>query len=91
MQKQPFFEDDEDMEMPCVCDCGRVFDLHYGENDPYGNQVVCRKCGEAKQKRYDLEQEIDACEYDIQCENIGKREGKKKLKTLRQQLFKLED
>lgn len=91
MSIQPFFDADDDMEMPCVCDCGRVFDLHDGKNDPYSNNVVCWKCGEKKRIRHDLEKKIEACEYDIECDIVGKREGKKHLKALRQQLNELED
>lgn len=88
---QPFFDEDDDFEMPCVCDCGRVFDLHYGANDPHSNKILCRKCGEQKQKIYDLEQEIDSLQFDIECEHIGKREGNKRIKELKAKMKDLQD
>jgi hypothetical protein len=88
---QPFFNDDEDMEMPCVCDCGRIFDLHDGIPHPKKNITVCWKCGERLKTIDRLETEINALEYDIECELVGKREGKKRLKELRKQLEQIEN
>lgn len=87
----PFFDDDDDMEMPCVCDCGRVFDLHDGINDPYSNKILCWKCGEKANAKHDLERQIAACEDDIEMEFVGKREGKKRLKELQRQLRELDN
>lgn len=83
---QPFFDDDAEMEMPCVCDCGRVFDLHDGVTIPGTNNIRCWKCGEKANTIYDLEQKISSLENDIENGFIGKREGKKKMKVLQANL-----
>jgi hypothetical protein len=79
------------MEMPCVCDCGRVFDLHDGVNDPTSNKVLCWKCGERKQKIYELEQKIISAENSLELGFVGKREGNKRLKELRAKLKEAEN
>lgn len=45
-------EPNEFMEMPCMCDCGKWFDLHDGYTDHTTNKVVCKECA-------DLMNEID--------------------------------
>jgi|GEM_PF-4538780 len=87
---QPFFDDDDDMDMPCVCDCGRVFDLHNGIVDMQRNIVVCWSCGQRLEHIDRLETEIESLEYSIECGHIGKREGKKRLKELKKQLSEIE-
>jgi len=38
-------EDDDDMEMPCICDsCGRTFDLNDGKPCHKCHKVFCRHC-----------------------------------------------
>jgi hypothetical protein len=32
------------MEEPCVCDCGKVFDLNYGNACVRCGRVYCKKC-----------------------------------------------
>jgi hypothetical protein len=86
----PFFDEDDEMEMPCVCDCGRVFDLHDGGNDPRSNKILCRKCAQKKQAIYNLERQIDNVQYDIDCGHVGKRDGKKQLKHLKAKLTEAE-
>jgi hypothetical protein len=61
---------EEDMDMPCLCDCGNWFDL----NDGYGslkpnkrNMVVCPKChfheNNWHRKVEDLKEQI----YELEC------------------------
>lgn len=37
---------DEDMEAPCLCDCGAWFDLDNGYPSPSSDQVICKTCYE---------------------------------------------
>jgi hypothetical protein len=70
----------EEMEMPCLCDCRRWFDLNdgYRSLDPYhANRVVCPSCHNDEQKRQD---EIDELESQIDWkEDQGK--GTKRLQA----------
>ena len=88
---QPFFDDDEDMEMPCVCDCGRVFDLHNGMAHPNKNITVCRKCGERLNEIQEIESRISDIEDSMEMAIIGKRLGKRHIKELQEKLKQLEN
>jgi hypothetical protein len=35
---------DDEMEMPCLCDCGNWFDLNDGYASLKSDKVVCREC-----------------------------------------------
>lgn len=37
-------EPNEFMDMPCMCDCGKWFDLTDGHSDRYSNKVICKNC-----------------------------------------------
>lgn len=37
-------EPNEYMECPCMCDCGKWFDLEDGYTDKGTNKVVCKNC-----------------------------------------------
>ena len=43
---------DEEMDMPCRCDCGTWFDLEMGRTVPGSNIVYCPDCAEEKRKEY---------------------------------------
>jgi hypothetical protein len=36
------------MEMPCMCDCGKWFDLYDGYTSRKSNQVICKDCRDAE-------------------------------------------
>lgn len=56
----------ENMEMPCVCDCGNWFDLHDGyPSELKTNQVICQECGQKEEEWLDREQEIEVLQDDI--------------------------
>lgn len=56
-------EDYEDMDMPVVCDCGQLFDLHDGYGSNKSNKVICESC----HKKEDLEEQIEELESTISC------------------------
>lgn len=88
---QPFLDEDEDMEMPCICDCGRVFDLHDGIRHPKKNSVICRKCGERFNEINDIQQKISNIEDWVEMALMGKRQGKRQIKELQEKLKRLEN
>lgn len=57
--------DEEDMDMPCVCDCGKVFDLNKGfATKKYNSNVVI--CPECHRKEVALEREIEKLESEAE-------------------------
>lgn len=46
-----YVELDEEMEMPCMCDCGQWFDLNDGyESKKRPGILICKKCHEKEMK-----------------------------------------
>lgn len=41
-------EPNEFMEMPCMCDCGKWFDLNDGYSSKHSNEVICKECKDAE-------------------------------------------
>lgn len=42
---------DEEMDMPCLCDCGTWFDLNDGKSSELKpNKVICKNCYETEQE-----------------------------------------
>lgn len=71
------------MEMPCVCDCGQVFDLNDGyKKSGSSNVVICKDC-HLKQKRIEeLENKIEDLEWlDASAAEIDK--VRKKIEELK--------
>ena len=69
----------EFMEMPCQCDCGRWFDLHDGHRRNGQNQLVCLACHDIDE----IEEQIKDIEYQMECGDTKKREGKAAIKRLK--------
>lgn len=85
MEKEP--TDIEEMEMPCMCDCGNWFDLNDGYTSKVKkNIVVCPDCHHIESANDDIEVEIENIEFEMECGGIGKREGKKKIKELKSKI-----
>jgi hypothetical protein len=42
--------DDEQMEMPCLCECGEWFDLNDGHSKAGSNVLVCESCHQLELK-----------------------------------------
>lgn len=42
-------EPNEFMDMPCMCDCGKWFDLNDGHNSGKSNKVICAECKEEEE------------------------------------------
>jgi hypothetical protein len=78
----------EEMKMPCVCDCGNVFDLHSGFGSlEYGsNVVICLQCYANQKAREDLRENIQ--DLQIEMDNTGKGR-KREIAKLRKELDKL--
>lgn len=57
--------DEEGMDMPCVCNCGKAFDLNKGfATKKYNaNIVICPAC---HQKEVELEKEIEKLEDEAE-------------------------
>lgn len=77
----------EEMEMPCLCDCGEWFDLNDGYPSTKRQVVICPECSRKecylKEKISDLESEIFALE---QLPN-----KKREISKLRKQIIQLEN
>lgn len=72
-----YIELDEEMDMPCLCDCGTWFDLNKGYNG-YNNTVVCESCHDKI---------ITISELEIDIEDLEMQKNKKrKIKALRKHL-----
>lgn len=90
----------EEMEMPCMCDCGNWFDLHDGVKSLHSNKVICEDCfgeEEREDKIEQLQSQIDDLESDIDFtkEQIEELENEIEQKTrekeeLEQELKELE-
>lgn len=42
--------------MPCVCDCGELFDLEEGHKSLHSNKVICDNCHELEEKEARIEE-----------------------------------
>ncbi len=79
-----YIELDEEMDMPCLCGCGRWFDLMSGRSTRNsGNKVVCRTCADSAQKIEDIEDEIERLEMHDNT--------KRQVKKLKKQLEELQN
>ncbi|MBO9657516.1 MAG: hypothetical protein J7527_01700 [Chitinophagaceae bacterium] len=78
----------EEMEMPCVCDCGKVFDLNDGYGSlEYGNKtVICKSCHASQEERERLREQIKDLEYEMDLTGKGR---KREIAKLRKELDKL--
>jgi len=72
-----YIELNEEMDMPCLCDCGTWFDLNKGYRG-YNNKIVCERCHVKILAINELE--IDIADLEMQ-EN-----KKRKIKVLRKNL-----
>ena len=86
---------DNEMEMPCLCDCGKWFDLNDGRESPYRRDVViCRDCYDKQSERRELENQIEDLQLDLDNEaeyTVGNRRMyKKELKELKEKLKEYE-
>jgi cytochrome c553 len=76
-------EDEEEMEMPCMCDCGEVFDLNMGRasKERGSNVTVCLSCHDKQVTRQVIQDQIEELEY-----NSG---NKKEIQALKKKLEEL--
>lgn len=80
---------DEDMEAPCLCDCGEWFDLNDGyRTEKIGsNKIVCPDC---HQNEMVVVKEIEKLEEEIyQLEFEGRKHAR--VTKLKQQVEKLKE
>lgn len=73
---------EEEMEMPCLCDCGKWFDLLDGHPSKKSDKVVCVDCSLEEKKEADMEADAYDIAWSFNQGDIGKREFKKQLKAL---------
>lgn len=78
-------EPNEFMDMPCMCGCGKWFDLNDGYG--HGGKVVCGDCHKEKKKAEDLRNDYWELERG---EKPYKREKKKILEALKKMGEELE-
>ena len=71
-------EMESEMEMPCVCNCGEIFDLNDGYGSTKDNSVVCINCHKKQERVKELEFEIMA----LESEGNKKRQIKKLQKEI---------
>lgn len=50
----------EEMEMPTVCDCGNVFDLHDGFANHNRTITICEDCARVNEKRDEYISQLDS-------------------------------
>lgn len=72
---------EDDMDMPCLCDCGQWFDLEDGSSKRNSDKVICPNCGAKDEKIKELEDEI----FSLELQGNKKRE----IKKLRKEIEKL--
>lgn len=82
-------KDTDGMDMPCMCECGNWFDLNDGYRKRNSNIVVCERCHEKDEQEEEIENEIEDLENQMDSGDIGKREGKRRIKELKEKLFNL--
>ena len=86
---------DDEMEMPCLCDCGEWFDLNDGRTSPYRDVVVCRDCYDRQCERKELEDQIEELQLDLdngaEYTISNRRMYKKELKELKEKLKEYEN
>lgn len=84
------------MEMPCICDCGKEFDLHDGFRDRNSNKVICEDCHQEQEEEREKEEEIselkelideakgdiNSAQETIEKANQAIEDSKKKLRKL---------
>lgn len=57
---------DEEMDMPCLCGCGRWFDLHEGMGSLHSDKVVCYDCAEKELQEKERDEEITELKGQIE-------------------------
>lgn len=73
----------EEMDMPCLCDCGKWFDLDDGWQSKYKQQVVCSDCHNKEAKIDELKDEY----YQAEMEGKGTKRLRSKIEKLENELF----
>lgn len=73
---------DDDMEMPCMCDCGEWFDLNDGFKSYHSNKVVCKSCHFKEFEIKELEDRI----FYLEIEGKGTKRLRSKVEALKLQL-----
>lgn len=83
---------EDDMPTPCQR-CDDIFDLNdgYPSYKWYPNTVICPACHRLEEEIIEIEDEIEYIQDSIEMEIVGKREGYKQIKELKEKLKKLED
>jgi hypothetical protein len=72
----------EGMEAPCMCDCGRWFDLDDGWSSRNSNHLVCGHCHKEEAEIEEVENELSDLDHQLAMEMIGKRQYNKLKKEL---------
>jgi len=71
------------MEMPCLCDCGKWFDLNDGVGSYKNtNSIVCQSCGEIEEAEAERNNEIVDLLYSLADAEFTIKEVNERLKEL---------
>jgi hypothetical protein len=72
----------DEMDMPCLCDCGEWFDLLEGNSSLHSNKVICDTCSQTEEEEKEREEEIDNLRNTISDAEIDIKNAKERLKEL---------
>lgn len=72
----------DNMEMPCMCDCGNWLELNDGRSSKHSNKLVCPECFKREQEEAAFEQEVSDLSDAVSDAEHTIQESKKRLVEL---------